>query len=285
MNQTFRMVLGLIAALALAMQPARAADTLNCTLARLTSLVLIPIGGLNSIQAQLNGQTMYLIVDTGAVISMLRASSAAKLNLPVRQSKLVYLRDVYGNEVSTYVTVDELVLGQLKGKGINFMIMPDTMATEFMDGLLGPDLISAFDAEFDFGRADLNLYSPKHCKGQVVYWTNEPYAAVPLHLDATRHIAMDLELDGQKIETLIDTGATDSFLPRALAQRLFKWRADPPELKARSANVNGTETVLYSYPFKTLSFEGVNITNPQITLTSDLLKGDSKLILGMNILS
>lgn len=275
---------GLIAIFALITLQARAADAPACTLDRLTSLDLSPLGPLNSVQAQLNGRNMFLVVDTGGAISMLKASSAAQLGLPVRRSTSVKLLDVYGNKIDQYIVVDELGLGPLKGKKISFMIMPNAMASPFMDGLLGPDLLSGFDVEFDFAKKQLNLYSPKHCPGQVVYWTTDPYAAIPLRLDQAHHILTHLELDGHKVETYIDTGASESFIPINVARRLFNWKTDPPELQVRTARINNTETRLYSYPFKTLSLEGVTVFNPQIKIGEEILKGQSRLVLGMNIL-
>lgn len=277
----FLKLIVLVAMLAL---PARADDA-TCSIVQLASLDLLPIGPLNSVQAELNGHTMNLVVDTGGAISMLKASAAARLNVPIKYSQSVTLRDVYGNPMNAYVVVSDVNLGRLKGTDLNFMIMPDGMASRFMDGLLAPDILSAFDIEFDFAKRKLNFFSPKHCAGQVVYWTNEPYAAIPARLDSTRHIFITLELDGQKIESYVDTGASDSFMPIKLARRLYKWRKDPPELISRTDTVNNTRITTYFYPFKSLSFEGVSVSNPQIIIGDEIMKGEGNLVLGMNILS
>ena len=107
----------------------------------------------------------------------------------------------------------------------------------------------------------------------------------PWRLDDIHHIFINLELDGQKVESYIDTGATDSFISLKLARRLFKWRTDPPELLAHTERVNNTVTTTYTYPFKSLSFEGVSVSNPEITIGDELMKGEARLVVGMNILS
>ncbi len=39
-------------------------------------------------------------------------------------------------------------------------------------GVIGTDLLGKFDVDLDIAHKKLNLFSPDHCKGQVVYWTH-----------------------------------------------------------------------------------------------------------------
>src|SRR6202044_3825356 len=50
-------------------------------------------------------------------------------------------------------------------------------------GVIGYDILKHFDLDFDFGSDQLNLFSPDHCEGKVVYWsptyTDAPVAVTP----------------------------------------------------------------------------------------------------------
>ncbi len=54
-------------------------------------------------------------------------------------------------------------------------------------GILGSEMLRNVDVDFDFSANKVNLFSPDHCAGNVVYWQTPtvPVAIVPFTLNAS----------------------------------------------------------------------------------------------------
>jgi predicted aspartyl protease len=261
--------------------PAIAQSGGNCQLVKLASLdmAIDPVGRV-TVPMMVNGKKENLLVDTGGVTSMLTAKAAADLGLPLRsidESKGRF--KLFGNEdIPHYVTADTIQLGGLTGQKKDFMILPDDRAVDGVDGTLSPDIMGAYDVEFDFAAAKLNLFSRDHCAGQVVYWTHQPYATIPMGLDRWGHIGFKVSLDGHSVEALMDTGAASS-LARSDAVQDFVPQEEIETAEAR----NTRNDAVPHHLFKTLTLRDVSVLNPDIAIVSRELRGP-ELLLGMGIL-
>lgn len=229
-----------------------------------------------------------LLVDTGGIGSMLTAGTAAELGLETHHISSLELRGFGGVHVDRYVTAHDIVIGNLKSADYEFLILPDGML-HGADGILAPDILLAFDNDFDFTNARLNLLSSDHCPGEVVYWTKDPYAELHFRLDEQRHIEFHVELDGKAVLAFLDTGASQSFMSLDSAESLFGLSEDNPDLKvAEGVAPNGLTNIhTYVYPFKTLTFGGVTVNHPKIFLhrLAESKMGEvPRLTVGMNVL-
>jgi hypothetical protein len=147
-------------------------------------------------------------------------------------------------------------------------------ANEF-DGILAGEFLKQYDADFDFGAGKLNLFLQDHCAGQVVYWTPPAVAVVPFGLDASNHITFRVELDGKRLDAMLDTGATSSVLNLNDARRSFGVDVKSPDVEKIGELVGGFTANIYRRRFKSLAFEGVSISNPVLVLMPDLMTGTS----------
>ena len=278
---------GLVVALcgALLLSSVAAASESDCRLVQLASLDLKPKRKNFLAPVSVNGHEIQLLVDTGGLYSMITASLANRLGLQ-RQTLPAdnQIQDAFGGRINEYVVADTIRFGHLTGKTWRFLVLPDDLA-DGLDGLLAPDLLHLFDVEFDFAHRQMNLFSSERCPGKAVYWTEEAFGAVPMTLNEFAQIQIKLALDGRKIESLIDTGALTSAMNLDQARRLFDWATDPPELRSHLDRINGNSITLYNYPFKSLSFEGVQISRPSIDLSNEFQPRNAPLIVGMNVLS
>lgn len=256
-----------------------------CRLSRVAKLPMtaLPSGHI-SVPMTVGGKALNMLVDTGGVLSMLSPEAVASLGLtPEPVSSMANITQFGGLRVDRYVTARDVTLENLKAGTFKFLVMPRGGYAPEEDGLLGPDVLSGFDADFDFANASLSLFQPNECSHDPIYWTHEPYAEVDVSLDDARQIRVPVTIDGRKFEAFLDTGASET------VARLEKFE-DEFNIDKRSLNlVDGARPVRprYRYPFKSLSFEGVMVNNPDIVLVPD---SQSKqyhgpdLLLGMNVL-
>jgi predicted aspartyl protease len=259
------------------------ADNDNCKLIPVASLPLQLIGGRPTVPASVEGKSIQMLVDTGGVVSELSFPLVLSLNL---RPKFVESQKIYafgGNWEGLYVESHAFVLGSLVSDKREFIIASHNV--KGIDGSLAPDILRAFDVDFDFGHGKFNLVSQKHCEGRVTYWSDEA-ARMPFVIDAQGHIRFKLMVDGKEFAAILDTGSTKSTLSLEDAQSAFGFDRDDPAVQPAGA-VNGMVPA-YRYPFKTLTLGGLSVNNPQILLISEK---DSKMgnlpsfALGMDVLN
>ena len=209
----------------------------------------------------LDGRDQTLIVDTGSDFSMLRELIVKTLGMPTQSLGRAYVFPS-GVEVHDYVTVSSFAIAGMKGSNFKFGVVPDRQLDKGVDGILGADIVRNFDIELDFAARQMKLFSRKHCPGKVVYWTTEPYAALPFHFDVQLHMLVPVTLDGIPMMAAFDTGSPPAFsMNVATARAIFGWRNDPPELH----HIDGDNSP-YTYPFSLLSLGGASVHNPSTWL-------------------
>lgn len=261
--------------------PANAQE--KCTLHRAVSLPMtVTETGRISIPMTFGGTTVDMLVDTGSPGTGLAQEMADKLGLDVHHT--IAGRAFYGGRRVTRTTVArDVALANLKMDTFPVGIMPDELDAG-AEGLLGQDIMSAYDLDFDFAGGKLNLYSTDHCAGRVVYWTDGPVAVVPFKQDGSDHVLVKVTLDGKEFLAALDTGN-----PRTVAD--WNTVASALGLTESSADVKpNSEGHMpgYSYPFKTLTFGGITVAHPDVTLVptklSGMGNGNPIVVLGINVL-
>jgi predicted aspartyl protease len=262
-----------------------AADDNSCTIVRAASLDMSTdaFGG-PVVPLTVGGQSVNLLIDTGGIDSMLTESTVANLKL-MKQS--IYGARVVmfgGDRIVSWTSARDIDLGGLKARKMPFMVMPDGHLPEGVGGTLAPDVMRAYDDEFDFANAKFNLFVPNQCRANLAYWTKDEHAEISVDVDQFGQISFIVELDGKKFRAGLDTGSSRSILGLEDAENSFGFKESDPQLQILKKTANGH---VYKFPFKTLSFGGVTVSNPDLELYSRAdvrMSGGPPLILGMGIL-
>jgi predicted aspartyl protease len=273
---------------ALALAPAYAED--DCSqLARIASLEMLPSSGNRVVvPAAVGDNPLRMVVDTGGYFTALKEDKAKELGLEITivpESGLVMFG---GTPLRHVVTLPDFRLGRLKAGRMDYPLLPPGFLGPDVDGSLAPDFLANFDVDFDFAGGTVNLFSRNHCDGKVGYWTNRAPIGIPILRERDGvHISMDVELDGKEVRAMIDTGAPYSVMLLEEAQDLFDIKDNDPKLESLPVGPNGTRGAKH-YPFGKITFGGVEVKNPVITLVpeSEMRMGPNppKLILGLSIL-
>jgi predicted aspartyl protease len=275
----------------------------------ITSMDMITVsGGRPGIAAKIMDKPVTLLVDTGGAFSMVSRSVVRELKLPVGQAQIEIV-NVAGQRSREQVRLPSITLGTLRQEGAYFMVDPaDAPSGErSFQGVIAPDFLSRVDADFDFGAKKLNLVSPNHCEGKVVYWSapaSAPaLAVVAFRIDRSGHISFPVRLDERRVNAILDTGAYNTALNLDIARRTFNVDTNAPDVEKVGQVEGSFKADIFRKQFKTLAIEGVTVNNPTIDLLPDLMTApggtptstgslirdsDNNLpgiILGMNVLS
>lgn len=256
------------------------AQTQQCDLSRFSVLPITTIpDGRFTIPVVLNGRTLDFLVDTGGVVATIDGNQAFNLHLPTAQTSRP-LNGVAGDHLTHTAYLETFSLGRLQGSGLDAYL--DNRLPLGVDGTLSPDMMRHYDVDIDLLRGTLSLFSPKHCAGKVVYWTNSGYVALPMEVETDGHIRVPVMVDGVKVVALLDTGAQHSIVSMSMAKRIGV-SENSPDLKP--ARGSAKENKRYDYPFKLLDFNGIAVSKPRLQIVSDdyLPKGIDMLV-GVSIL-
>lgn len=219
--------------------------------------------GLWLVPAAINGTHKSLLLDTGGVVSSLTEDTVSELGLRKIDSE-VELFDASGHKADKKVRVKEFQLGNSVMNDAEFQVFGSLPVGAAGTFIANP----AFDIDLDFGAGTLNYISPDHCAGKVVYWSAPAVAVVPLSM-RNGHAVIKVTLNGHPLDAAIDTGASASTMQTDVAGRIFGLSPNSPGMTG-AGNINGdAELPAYRYIFDTMSFEGVTVQHPRITIFTD----------------
>jgi predicted aspartyl protease len=260
----------LLAVLATA-APAQAADP--CQLVRMATMDANVDGSDHLyIPAEMAGRKINLMVDTGGAWSMIKAVLADELKLERHFNQSSNFVDASGKSLRQYVRVPGLKLGDLAFNGpTDFIVMEGYRGgLDRFGGTIGLNIIARFDVELDNEAKRINLFHPKHCPRIGAYWANE-YVELPL-INAGGLPETKVDIEGETVRALLDTGATRTFIGTRFARR--KWGITPQTpgvTDRRDLTLPSGKTVkTYGYTFKTLTISGFHFDNVEVVLTEDL---------------
>jgi predicted aspartyl protease len=244
---------------------AQAQDGCTKPLQLIAKLPMTKLGSRVTVPISLNGTTRQFLVDTGGVYPQVSTDVATELKLAKMESPM----QLYGvsGQVSKYYTTAEIGLGGLKAPKMDLIIsdMPG------LDGIFPPVAFAAYDFDFDFAGNQLNMVSSDHCQGKVIYWNAQAAAVVPFKIDDSHRITVPVTVDGQPMIAVVDTGSAISAMSLEAARVKFALTPSSPDMTAVGHIGDDEKAVIYSHPFKTLSFEGITVSNPQIAILTDVV--------------
>jgi predicted aspartyl protease len=178
--------------------------------------------GVPLVTLTVNGGAAHLLLDTGAERTTLTEAAARRLGLLTDFDHAQTMRGVGGNVAAGEVKPDLVTGGGRKLPGLTFAVVPVTLppvGEQEVDGLLGADMLSAYDLDIDLGHHLIKLYDPTTCPVPTLPW-RRTFDEVQGQFSRHRHLAFPVTLDGHKLTAFIDTGAQISLIDAAAAGRM-----------------------------------------------------------------
>ncbi|WP_246375918.1 pepsin/retropepsin-like aspartic protease family protein [Gluconacetobacter takamatsuzukensis] len=222
-------LLGLLPAPGLAQDAA----PVPCAVTRVARVPLRDDGGYLSVPVSIAGRTARgaysLVVDTGAEGGLVSARVAQALGLAVDSGRSTVLYGTGGaGGMVPNVLIAALRLNTEDGQGLDLgplstpvgELPGQPMITPPVAGLLGGDVLSRFDLEFDVAGGWLSLWRVQGeydaCRAAPAW--RGAYGTVKLLREGHR-VAVEVELDGRPLTALVDSGARSRILSIEAAKR------------------------------------------------------------------
>lgn len=241
-------------------------------------LLVVPVG--------INGNWVRLVVDTGAERTTIAESVANRLGLPRNARYTTRALGVGGATTTTDVAVDRLVLG-----GVHFPLQRIAVGTFRLqtshglnaDGLLGADVLLAFDMDIDVPAGKLTLYHARRCPDGRPPWP-EPAVEITGIRSRKDRLLVPFELDGAGGMAILDTGAQRNVLGPDMARRLGLnsqgMVADPT---LRQHGIGPAEVVAHVHRFEQLRI-GPVVQQPAVLTVMDTEAGMGDALIGEEFL-
>jgi predicted aspartyl protease len=247
-----------------------------CQLLQLGELRVTMHGNTPLIPASIDGHTVEMLVDTGASRSIIWRSKVQELGLHITASNTKFY-GVGGSDTAGAVMVHDF--GLANATAHNVSLYAAGRGNSFADsaGILGEDLLSKWDLEFDLSAGKIRLFTPKNCEGdQVAYWATAYFMTKLINVPAgTNWLEANVSLDGHQIVAIFDTGASLSTVSsKALVQTGVKAEAPAMAAEATRGLVNRPiETSIAVFPTLTVGQESVENVKLRI---ADLFSGNTE---------
>jgi tetratricopeptide (TPR) repeat protein/predicted aspartyl protease len=176
--------------------------------------------------AKINSNDVPFVVDSGAFFSMLSPSAAAEFKLPLRPAPFgMVVTGLGGAMESAEVTSATLTLA-----GITFprkfdFIVGGNEVGGGARGLLGQNILSVADVEYDLANGVVRLIKPEgSCrKIRPIYWAKEGDAYSEMEINSATpqqpHTTGSGMINGSKVTVMFDTGSWASFVSLRAAAR------------------------------------------------------------------
>ena len=190
-----------------------------CRLAKIAQMPLTPLGAHYAVMAKINDVAHPMMVDTGSEVTLLAATAAKALGLApdseTHARPVVGVGQTTGDEHPNAI-VPTLAFGDLVFHDRSTVVATmDNGSSPESDavGLLGDDILSQFDVEFDFPAQTLTFYRAIDCYQTFLPWTGD-YAATPFRHSKAK-IVFDVVLNDERTQAIVDTGNNLSFVSRS----------------------------------------------------------------------
>jgi predicted aspartyl protease len=252
--------------------------TIDCNLTKIAQMPLQVEDYLLVVPVGVDGHWVHLIVDSGAERTMLSETAAERLGLPHDMKHVSRSGGIGGAITTTDAPIDRLVIG-----GVHFPVDRIAVGTLDLtvhglnaDGLLGADILLAFDMDIDVPDHTLTLYRPRVCPDAQPPW---PEPAVEITGVSARkdRLLLPFELDNVAGMAILDTGAQGNVLGVGMARRMGlndqTMAADPT---VRQHGVGPSDAVSHLHQFSLLRIGPVAFESPKMAvLPSDFGVGDA----------
>ena len=180
------------------------------------------LGTVPLVDAYINGHAAGLVLDTGSNRTVLTSIAANRLGVAWDERDPRETAGLGGTAQAFEATVSSLALG---GDGISDVkVLVAQGLPPMIDGVLGLDVLAGYEVDLDMPHRRLVLYRARSCPEAAPPWT-APFTRLPMKRQKSGHLLTQVELDGQPVSGLLDTGASRTLVGLTAAREAGMARA------------------------------------------------------------
>lgn len=223
-----------------------------------------------AVDGTINGTPAPMLIDTGSHATYLTRSAAERLEPALRMTG-ARVNGIGGSSRVYDARIDDFAVGPThSGKRMLRVVGEMGMAPPF-DAIVGADFLFQADVEIALADKQLRFFRPHNCKDSFLgYWSQDAYE-VPLtgSFGDSRNQTFTVELNGVKLDAVIDSGASGSFVFAGAAHKAGVDIDTPGTIKTRDAVGIGAERLAqWRAVFKTLTIGSETIRDAELRISA-----------------
>jgi len=171
------------------------------------------------VEGAINGTKAPLLFDTGNTSTSLTRSAVRQFGLPL-ESADGHFYGVGGVSDSYATTLKEFAIGPMTVNGISLHVLGDLSSDGEYAGLIGADFALQMDLEVWLAQKQINFFRTRDCDNAFLgYWDKDAMEVPLIRFASDKRPFVTVELNGMKINAIVDTGASTSAVTRKAAER------------------------------------------------------------------
>jgi predicted aspartyl protease len=171
------------------------------------------------VPVEINGQTVPLLLDTGASVTALLPEGVQQLGLQQDGLRKTRLYGVGGTSREQNALLARLRIGRLDLRQLTVpVVLHSAPGQQPMAGLLGADVLSTQELEIDIPGRRVVLHNTAACATGTPPWAGDA-ASLPVELLPGRQVVVRVQVNGFTVRALFDTGAMFTVLRPSVARR------------------------------------------------------------------
>lgn len=220
------------------------------------------------VDGAINGRKVGILIDTGAGVSLILRAAAMRLGLNRQEVRRYRMLGVGGETHVEMAYLAEFKIGEAARKGWRVIVAGERDLGENIAFVLGEDFFQQIDVEFDLAHGAIRLFQPRDCGGvSLAYWSTAEASEVAIDKvdDAHPQIVLTVQVNGQPLKALLDSGATSSVLATPDAARLGVTPQTPGVVAlGRGGGLGQNPVDIWLGPFDSFTIGDETITNTTI---------------------
>jgi predicted aspartyl protease len=222
-----------------------------------------------TIEGSVNGHAMTVLIDSGSSETTLTRGIAERAGLALAHSNVVSY-GVGGESQQYHALVDEVSFGPVRWKRARLPVVWSVTDKSRIDALLGANFLFQNDVEMALAEGQIRFYKPENCGDAFLAYWNADAQVVPMRTlapDDPRQV-IDIEVNGQAVRALIDSGADRSAISVSAAARAGV-RVDTGKVVARgkTSGVGAHEVDTWIATFDRIRIGDEAIENTELEVT------------------
>ncbi|AIY43130.1 hypothetical protein LT85_3972 [Collimonas arenae] len=209
-----------------------------------------------------------MMIDSGSQRTQITRQEAEKLGLTLSHSNSYSIGT--GGESVLYTTrLDDFSFGKLAWQRVHLGVLWDLDKSLNYGALIGADILFHQDVELAMGNRQIKFFEPNACDQSFLAYWDENALSTPMHAmssDDLRQV-ITVEVNGQKMRALIDTGASTSVIDLAAAARAGITPQSPEVVALGSgAGIGKHRSQMWQARFQSFSIGEEKIDHPTISI-------------------
>lgn len=240
-----------------------------CTIEKSAEIPVSLERGFVSAPAEIEDKPVTLLIDTGSETSLVTPSAMAALRLQPDPHRRTTLEGTGGAITTQNALLPSFGIGGMEmldqSTAVGRLPNPQSTAVNAY-GLLGADWLRDFDVEFDLPHRRMALYRVQGCGNDDVSWSGQK-VSIPAQIYRSGLIILSVELDGQPITAILDSGAATTLLSETAAARIGVG-SSPLDRSGASIGIDGTPLTMRQHRFAQLRIGTISYPAPLINISS-----------------